>query len=206
MSINLLNNRVPDNNTSETPLSLIKKGNVLVLYYAEWCPHCITFKPTWDKFVNQVKTGKCKKSVSIVTIEHKQLQNAENNELAGEAEGFPTLKFYKKPNLESPTLYQQERTIDGLIEFVNKHGSATPVSNLPVSKGKKGNKGKKGTKGTKHAKVVLLGGKKKRTLKKVGDETVKYTKKAVAKLRKELKKSKLISKKLIKDMKKEFKI
>jgi thiol-disulfide isomerase/thioredoxin len=200
MSINLLNNRVPDNNTSETPLSLIKKGNVLVLYYADWCPHCITFKPTWDKFVNQVKTGKCKKSVSIVTIEHKQLQSAENSELAGEAEGFPTLKFYKKPNLKSPTLYQQERTIDALIEFVNKHGRSTPVSNLPVSKGKKGKKGVNNTK------VVLLGGKKKRTLKKVGDETVKYTKKAVAKLRKELKKSKRISKKLIKDMKKEFKI
>ena len=29
--------------------SKMSKGRVVVLVWAEWCPHCVVMKPTWDK-------------------------------------------------------------------------------------------------------------------------------------------------------------
>jgi thiol-disulfide isomerase/thioredoxin len=218
MSIHLLNNKVSNNN-DDGALSTIKKGNVLVLYYANWCPHCVTFKPMWHDFINKVKGGACKKNITIVSVEHEDLQKPENSALEGEAQGFPTLKFYSKPNLGGSQIYEEERTIDGLINFVNKHGSSSVGTQTkePVTKGKKGKatKGKKG-KATKGKKGKQTGGakrtrkakkEKKLTKPQMNDkETEKYTKKAISKIHKELKKSKTISQKLIKDMKKEFKL
>jgi thiol-disulfide isomerase/thioredoxin len=216
MSIHLLNNKVPSNN-SDSALSTIKKGNVLVLYYANWCPHCVTFKPMWSDFINKVKGGVCKKTITIVSVEHEDLQKPENSALEGQAHGFPTLKFYSKPNLGGSQIYEEERTIDGLINFVNKHGKSTvsTQTKTPVGKGKKGTKGKKG-KVTKGKKGKQSGGAKRTRKGKKGKkpnnpqmndkETEKYTKKAISKIHKELKKSKTISQKLIKDMKKEFQI
>jgi thiol-disulfide isomerase/thioredoxin len=213
MSIHLLNNKVPSNN-DDSAISTIKKGNALVLYYANWCPHCVTFKPMWSDFINKVKGGVCKKTITIVSVEHEDLQKPENSALEGEAQGFPTIKFYSKPNLGGSQIYEEERTIDGLINFVNKHGSSNVGTQTkePVTKGKKG-KGMKATKGKKGkqtggAKRTRKGkkGKKIITPKLNDKETEKYTKKAISKIHKELKKSKTISQKLIKDMKKEFHI
>lgn len=207
MSIHLLNNKVPNNN-DDSALSTINKGNVLVLYYANWCPHCVTFKPMWNDFINKVKGGACKKNVTIVSIEHEDLQKPENSTLEGQVQGFPTLKFYSKPNLEGSQIYEEERTIDGLINFVNKHGSSSigTQAKAPVSKGKTGKRNKKTlTGGAKKTRKVKKG--KKKSKPQMNDkETEKYTKKAISKIHKELKKSKTISKKLIKDMKKEFHI
>ena len=214
MSIHLLNNKVPSNN-DDSALSTIKKGNALVLYYANWCPHCVTFKPMWSDFINKVKSGACKKTITIISVEHEDLQKPENSALEGEAQGFPTLKFYSKPNLGGSQIYEEERTVDGLINFVNKHGKSTvsTQTKIPITKEKKGKvtkgkgKGKKdkqtgGAKRTRKAKK----GKKLNKPQMNDKETEKYTKKAISKIHKELKKSKTISQKLIKDMKKEFKI
>jgi hypothetical protein len=165
----------------------------------------------WSDFINKVKGGVCKKTITIVSVEHEDLQKPENSALEGQAQGFPTLKFYSEPNLGGSQIYEEERTIDGLINFVNKHGKSTvsTQTKTPVGKKKKGKptKGKKGKQsgGAKRTRKGKKG--KKLTNPQMNDkETEKYTKKAISKIHKELKKSKTISQKLIKDMKKEFKL
>jgi hypothetical protein len=53
----------------------------------------------WNDFINKVESGACKKNITVVSVEHEDLQKPENSVLEGEAQGFPTLKFYSKPNL-----------------------------------------------------------------------------------------------------------
>lgn len=67
----------------------IKRGNIIVLIYADWCPHCVEFKPEWDKFKKAMRNSQC----SIGEVEQTYLEHVPS----AKAQGYPTIKFYKSP-------------------------------------------------------------------------------------------------------------
>ena len=50
---------------------LLKDGDWMVLYYAEWCGHCNAMKPEWEKVVDMLT----KKKTNNETIDNKKMDN-----------------------------------------------------------------------------------------------------------------------------------
>jgi len=88
---------------------LLKNGDWMVLYYAEWCGHCKVMKPEWEKVVEKLKdSGKINiadiKSDLIGALSHKPT-----------IEGFPTIKMYNKGN--EVANFKDERSAEKLEKF-----------------------------------------------------------------------------------------
>ena len=43
----------------------------MVLYYADWCGHCQTMKPEWQKVVNKMKN---KNNVNVAEVESNHIR------------------------------------------------------------------------------------------------------------------------------------
>lgn len=58
----------------------------ITLYYADWCGHCTTFKPTWEKIKSQLDDN---------GIAHNEYEHGKDKAKVEEAniEGFPTIKI-----------------------------------------------------------------------------------------------------------------
>ena len=82
--------KVESTDTASKLSELLKDGDWMVLYYAEWCGHCKTLKPEWEKVIDKLKdSGKVNiadvKSDFIEALPHKP-----------KIEGFPTIQMYNK--------------------------------------------------------------------------------------------------------------
>ena len=53
-----MNIKVNSPNDALNLSNLLKDGNWMVLYYAEWCSHCKSMKPEWKKAVDNVCNNK----------------------------------------------------------------------------------------------------------------------------------------------------
>jgi thiol-disulfide isomerase/thioredoxin len=103
--------------------SLLKHGNVIVLYYANWCPHCVNMKPEWDRFKQKCKSDPKYKHLKIAEVESEHISNTN---AANEVQGFPTIKFYKKnttkSNIPPKTVdFHEDRTVNKLLKFTNSN-------------------------------------------------------------------------------------
>ena len=63
---------------------------VLMLYYAEWCPHCQIFKPTWKDIQEELKS---KRNIRVAEVEYKDLSFIPKK--YKEIISFPTLRVIK---------------------------------------------------------------------------------------------------------------
>lgn len=81
----------------------------LLLFKAEWCPHCRNFDSNWKDLQKQIK------NVNFVTFdseEHKEKIKNYN------IDGYPTLILEKKDKLIE---YKGERTIASITNFINEY-------------------------------------------------------------------------------------
>ena len=81
------------------------------MYYADWCPHCVSAKPEFKKLKDkQVINGKTIKMHMI---------NAETqaDQVLEKVTGYPTLRLYdsKKALIDE---YGKERTFDGFMGYL----------------------------------------------------------------------------------------
>lgn len=96
----------------------VEKGTTFVKFYAPWCGHCKRMAPTWEqlagKFVGQegVKIAK----VDCTLAEAKELCSQQ------EVNGFPTLYVYRDG--KKVTEYDGNRSLEDLVDFVQKHSEA----------------------------------------------------------------------------------
>ena len=101
-----------DNNTNN------KKIAELMLFYADWCPHCKTAKPEW----NNVKAKYENKTINgyklIFTEVNCTNESAEVEELMDKykIEGFPTIKMLKDGQVIE---YDASPKQDLIEEFIN---------------------------------------------------------------------------------------
>jgi protein disulfide-isomerase A1 len=98
-------------------LVLNNSNDVLVEFYAPWCGHCKNLAPIWEEL-----GAKFSGNEKIVIA--KMDSTANEIEVPGvEVKGFPTLYFFKGDNKKKPVKYEGGRTLDALLEYLQKNAS-----------------------------------------------------------------------------------
>lgn len=105
---------VKDTASANTLAKEMRDGTWIVLYYADWCGHCVHMKPEWNKFKSS-----CPKNVNIGEVEHSSMSLLPTKP---EIRGYPTIKMYD--NNAEVAEFEDERTENKMIEFVNSHLSS----------------------------------------------------------------------------------
>jgi hypothetical protein len=154
--------KVDSPNKASNLSNLMKDGNWIVLYYANWCGHCNTMKPEWQKVISRMKTHNTncnsnntnKSIINIADIESSHIDHLpEKPEIAG----FPTIKMYNSGN--EIANFEDERIADKIHQFAilnSKNTNTTKSkrkSKLRKSKSKSKSKSKKTRKSSKSKKV-----------------------------------------------------
>jgi thiol-disulfide isomerase/thioredoxin len=141
---------VKDKQTGHQLQDLIKgPGNVIVLYYADWCGHCVRFKPEWAKF-KSLMARKHPNICTVAEVEQSHLANVP----AAQVQGYPTIKFYRPLGAPAKTAnvpgfnfiasmlggtasgtsgsnevpFEGERTVKSLLQFVKDNRVDTPTT------------------------------------------------------------------------------
>ena len=86
---------------------------IVALFYADWCPHCVSFKPDYKKAMSELNgnnyKGKKLRFVMVDCDKYKSLAK-ENN-----VSGFPTVKILNDNG--SSEEYDGERSFEGLTSY-----------------------------------------------------------------------------------------
>uniref|UniRef100_A0A6C0E8Z3 Thioredoxin domain-containing protein n=1 Tax=viral metagenome TaxID=1070528 RepID=A0A6C0E8Z3_9ZZZZ len=91
---------------------------VVAAFIAKWCPHCVSYHPTWDKHVAQSKTENPMvngKKIKFVTVDC-----SESCEYSSQfkVEGFPTVMVIKDKNTHVDVPYEVRDDFNKIIDFV----------------------------------------------------------------------------------------
>ena len=83
------------------------------MYYVDWCPHCHSTKPEFDKLGSKMTIGG--KSVVCEAV------NAEKNpeKLLGKPEGYPSIQLYDAQG-KMVDEYKGDRTASGFRSFLEE--------------------------------------------------------------------------------------
>jgi len=108
------NNESMTNNSNNGPT----KEAEMLLFYADWCPHCKTAKPIWyevvdeyeNKTINGYKVTFTEVNCTNETDEVEKMMNQYK------VEGFPTIKMIKDGQVIE---YDAKPSKETLIEFLN---------------------------------------------------------------------------------------
>jgi thiol-disulfide isomerase/thioredoxin len=133
---------------------MLKNGKWMIMYYAYWCPHCVSLKPTYDELASKCKMM----GVKFAMVEASHLNNGmiENQH---NVHGYPTL-VTRNNNTDSDESYRGERSVDNLKKYIiaklklapkKRHGIVTMRIPLKKKKSmKKRSKSKKAKKSKKN--------------------------------------------------------
>ena len=88
---------------------------VVALFYADWCPHCVAFKPDFKKAMKELntKTNKQGKTLRLEMVDcdaNKDISKKYN------VKGFPTVKIINDD--ASQTEYSGERSFESLQKYL----------------------------------------------------------------------------------------
>lgn len=107
---------------------LIKDGDWMVLYYAEWCGHCQNMKPEWAKVISKIKQSN--KKINIADVKSDFIEDLKHKP---QIEGFPTIKMYN--NGKEVAKFQDDRVADKMEKFAlsnsNSKSSHKASNNKP---------------------------------------------------------------------------
>jgi thiol-disulfide isomerase/thioredoxin len=106
-----INETVMQNDAKEMSKDL-NKGNWIVLYHANWCPHCVTFVPIFRQFDEQAR--KSKLPIKIAAIEQTH-HNEDSIGYSPEVHGYPTL--VNRNNGVDSEPYNGSRDVNSLMSF-----------------------------------------------------------------------------------------
>lgn len=84
---------------------------VIILFYAEWCPHCQMMKPEWEKATEALKM---KRNIRTAQVEHANMKKLPAKYKKNVA-GFPSIKKYKGGKLVSE--FYGQRTADEILKW-----------------------------------------------------------------------------------------
>ena len=106
--------------------NLLKNGDWMVLYYANWCGHCTTMKPEWQKVVDNIKKSNV---VNIADVESTHISDLSHKP---NVNGFPSIKMYNSGN--EIANFDDERIADKIERFAisNSNKSAYKQNNAYI--------------------------------------------------------------------------
>lgn len=102
-NVSTLNNRDFDSNGNLKNV----KGKCILLVYANWCPHCVTLHPVFQKMADYV--------FGIINVAALEDTNAKNFKNAVEFRGYPSIFLYSNGKLVNS--YEGKRDLASLVEF-----------------------------------------------------------------------------------------
>jgi thiol-disulfide isomerase/thioredoxin len=86
---------------------------IVALFYADWCPHCVAFKPDFQKAMSQLDGNMYKgdklRFVLVDCVAFKELASANN------VNGYPTVKIFNSKG--SKVEYDGDRSFNGLKTY-----------------------------------------------------------------------------------------
>lgn len=96
---------------------LLKDGDWMVLYYAEWCGHCNTMKPEWEKFITKMKDPNVNSTnVKIADVKSDFISALKQKP---EIPGFPTIKMYS--NGKEVADFKDDRIAEKMVDFAKSN-------------------------------------------------------------------------------------
>jgi thiol-disulfide isomerase/thioredoxin len=117
--------KVGSDNDALNLSKLLNDGNWMVLYYAEWCGHCKTMKPEWNRVVNKFNNKNTNSNkINVAEIESQHIGKLLNKP---EIEGFPTIKMYN--NGKPVANFDDERIASKIEEFANNNANKKNMKN-----------------------------------------------------------------------------
>jgi len=121
--------KVVSSNDAVKLSNLLKDGDWMVLYYADWCGHCTTMKPEWTKVVNKMKKSNM---VNVAEVESTHIGDLINKP---EVSGFPSIKMYNSGS--EIANFEDERVADKMEKFAMSNATKSttrPKSNSLIKK------------------------------------------------------------------------
>jgi thioredoxin-like negative regulator of GroEL len=118
--------KVSDPKSAEDFKTQTNNGYWVILYYADWCPHCVAMKPEWKLFADKYSSSN---KINVAELESQFLDMVGPQHKAN-VQGFPTIislnKGSKVANFMGP------RTSKDIDMFANSHlsGVTNHSSNL----------------------------------------------------------------------------
>ena len=94
-------------------LNVSSGETVVALFYADWCPHCVAFKPDYKKATAELNGSEHKgKTLRFIMVDCEKYKSlASENDVSG----FPTVKIMNDDN--SSKDYDGPRTFEGLTSY-----------------------------------------------------------------------------------------
>ena len=95
-----------------------QKTPEIMFFYADWCPHCKTAKPEWNKTKEYLDENKIKNN-KVYCVEYDCSQKTgETEKIMNEykIEGFPTIKLQYDNTIHD---FNETPTKDNIIAFLN---------------------------------------------------------------------------------------
>lgn len=83
----------------------------VVLYYADWCPHCMQVKPVFEQLKQKFKDNE---NIQFESYEDSQIKTMSN---PPQIEGYPTIMIGKNDEL---TEYVGDRSLADITQKINK--------------------------------------------------------------------------------------
>jgi len=112
----------------ETKGDFIKhiKGSTpsLVLYHAEWCPHCVALQPAWKDVKKELEKNP---GIVVMEVEYtnmKLLPSQYQN-----IRGYPTIEVFNEGRVKSE--YTGDRSKSSIIEFAVSHAKKVDKKQKP---------------------------------------------------------------------------
>lgn len=141
--------KIDEHTSSEKAMKMaemLKNGKWMIMYYAYWCPHCVSLKPTYDELAKKCKLM----GVKFAMIEASHLNNGmiENQH---QVHGYPTL-VTRENNNDSEESYSGERSVENMKKYIliklkpTMSKKKAMKMKIPIKSKKRGKKSKKSMK------------------------------------------------------------
>ena len=106
--------KVTDKNKEKFAECIQKDRPTLVLFFADWCPHCQSFKPTWNGLAKKHEKSK---KLQLAQVEYADMEAIPNK--YKKIRGFPTIQMMKGGKILSE--FNDMRTMEALEAYINRY-------------------------------------------------------------------------------------